>query len=311
MAHHHTHTRAHALRLIGGVILAMTLFVLLPAGIARAATIEFATSETVIGAGSEIEVSLLFSTETLVNAIEIGVRIPEQFEYVGVSDGNSIINFWVEEPSYSSGSRTFFFSGIVPGGFAGERAKLLDIRIRAPQAGSGTFALTDRSSVFVHGPDGVREAVRATPLSIQVVRDIPARTDSTTDTTSPEPFTPAISRDPALFDGRPFVTFATQDKGSGIARYEIQERSIDMAVEGAWRTVESPALLDDAERNSYVFVRAIDRAGNVRTAIIPPLREGSFLTIVLTMLFTALLIPLVFSLYNRVRRYEGPTSHAS
>lgn len=280
-------------------------------GVMHAATIEFETSATTVGQGSEILVSVLVSADELINAIDVGIAIPEGFEYASLSDGSSIVSFWVERPTYSPGARVVSFSGIVPGGFVGERGKLLELRVRTPRATTGAFSLTERSAVFLHGPDGVRAAISAAPLVIQVVRDVLATSPAEADTTPPEPFAPAISTDPALFNGQPFVTFATQDKGSGIARYEIQERSIDLAVEGAWRAVESPALLEDVQRNSYVFVRAIDRAGNIRVAIIPPLREGTFLTVVLTLLFTALLIPLAISLYNRVHRYARPKSSAS
>lgn len=287
--------------------IAVMFFALFPFGFAHAASIELATSEPTVGEGSEIEVSVLLTTEELVNAVEVAVRIPEMFEYVGVSDGSSVINFWVEQPTYVNGTRVVSFSGIVPGGFIGARAKLLDIRLRAPRAGRGEIILTERSSVFVHGPDGVRSRVHSTPLSIVVVRGLPAQTLSVNDTTPPEAFVPTLSTDPALFDGRLFVTFATQDKGSGIARYEIQERSIDMPIAGAWRVVESPALLDDATRNSYVFVRAIDRAGNERVAIIRPLREDSFLASIFGLLCTVLALFFLISLYNRVHRYARGT----
>ncbi len=291
------------------LLCALSLALFLPA-IARAAVIEFETSATSVGEGSEIVVSVFLNADELVSAVDMGITIPEAFEYQSVSDGSSLVSFWVDQPTYASASRVVSFSGIVPGGYAGQRGKLVDIRLRTPRAGAATIALTSRSAVFLHGPDGTRDVVSAAPLAITVVSGVPATNPTESDTEPPEPFLPTVSSDPSLFNGQPFVMFATQDKGSGIDRYEIQERSIDMVVDGAWRAVESPALLDDASRQSYIFVRAIDRAGNIRIIVIAPEREGSFLWVIAGLLFGALMIALLISVYNRRYRY-APLRHDS
>ena len=40
------------------------------------------------------------------------------------SDGNSIISYWVERPTYDPLKNTLEFSGIVPGGFYGKGGRL-------------------------------------------------------------------------------------------------------------------------------------------------------------------------------------------
>lgn len=63
--------------------------------------------------------------------------------------------------------------------------------------------------------------------------------------------------DPAIFDGKYFLVFATQDKGSGISHYEV--------CEGGKRKcaiAESPYLLQNQKLNQKIFVKAVDKNGN-------------------------------------------------
>ena len=84
------------------------------------------------------------------------------------------------------------------------------------------------------------------------------------DTEPPEDFTPAIVNDPNVFDGKYFLVFATQDKGTGVDHYEVRE--------GRWgwfREAESPYLLKQQKISRDVYVKAVDSAGNERIAVIP------------------------------------------
>jgi len=97
---------------------------------------------------------------------------------------------------------------------------------------------------------------------------------------------PEVSRDPNIFDGKWFLVFATQDKGSGIDHYEVLERrelkiqKLGFSKEKSlhskfyilnpWRVAESPYLLKDQELKSYIYVKAIDKAGNERVATLSP-----------------------------------------
>ena len=46
---------------------------------------------------------------------------------------------------------------------------------------------------------------------------------ATVDKERPESFPIQVASDPSLFDGKYFIVFSTQDKGSGIDHYEIKE----------------------------------------------------------------------------------------
>jgi len=80
----------------------------------------------------------------------------------------------------------------------------------------------------------------------------------------PEDFTPVTASDPNIFGGKYFVSFATQDKGSGIDHYEISEGNKNSFVR-----VDSPYLLKNQVLDESIYIKAIDRAGNERVVEIP------------------------------------------
>jgi hypothetical protein len=93
---------------------------------------------------------------------------------------------------------------------------------------------------------------------------------SVVDNDPPESFAPELGRDLNIFEGKWFLVFATQDKGSGIDRYEAEERKTDKVDDGQWKTAESPYVLQDQTLGSYVFVKAVDKKGNQRVAFWAP-----------------------------------------
>jgi len=73
-----------------------------------------------------------------------------------------------------------------------------------------------------------------------------------------------------MFEGKYFLVFATQDKKSGIAHYEVQENRRQKIESRKWIETESPYILKDQELRSYIFVKAVDKAGNERIAVVEP-----------------------------------------
>ena len=72
----------------------------------------------------------------------------------------------------------------------------------------------------------------------------------------PEPFKVEISQDPAIFEGKYFITFSTTDKQTGIDYYEVKEGRKD------WKRAISPYVLENQKLTSDIWVKAIDKAGN-------------------------------------------------
>jgi len=84
------------------------------------------------------------------------------------------------------------------------------------------------------------------------------------DTTTPEAFQLKIGKDPSVFEGKYFLSFAAQDKMSGVDYYEVKEGKRDFK-----RTI-SPYLLEEQSLSKKITVQAYDKAGNYQTAEIKP-----------------------------------------
>lgn len=110
------------------------------------------------------------------------------------------------------------------------------------------------------------------------------------DTTIPEPPELKIGKDPSVFEGKYFLSFAAQDKMSGVDYYEVKEGK------GDWKRVMSPYVLEDQKlgqkiislkaiyRAKPVIVRAYDKAGNYQTAEIKPPYKVTWKDIVIPLL---------------------------
>ena len=84
------------------------------------------------------------------------------------------------------------------------------------------------------------------------------------DATSPEEFTPTIGVDPAIYGGKPFLSFSTVDKTSGISHYIVKT-----GLFSRYKNQTSPYQLARPWVGDTVTVKAYDNAGNFRTETIP------------------------------------------
>ena len=258
-----------------------------------------------VGVGDEFAVSLVLDTQgESINALAGDIRYSTDIlELREIRDGNSIINFWIEQPKDSSG--TVHFSGITPGGFEGASGEVLTFVFQALQTGKPDFILSGAQALLNDGSGTATDMqLRATPFSVQATATGATVTPLSQDKTPPENFTISIAHDPSLFGGKMFAVFATQDKDSGIDHYEIAETPWYEAFLGiiSWRVAESPALLQDQSGQSYIEVKAVDRAGNVTIAKLSPrnFSERTLAGEVLALL--ALLAVIVFLFRSRAQR---------
>lgn len=187
--------------------------------------------------------------EESINALEGVLFLPDTMRIRGIETGNSVINLWIEEPRYAETQVTF--AGITPGGFSGTYP-ILTV--------SGEFTAQDLVQTRFESITALRDDGSGTRVPVKMkVSLIEARNDAT----PPESFTPIVSHDPNIFDGKYFLVFATQDKESGIAQYKVREGSW-----GWFRDAESPYLLKHQKLNQDVYVKAIDNAGNERITVV-------------------------------------------
>jgi hypothetical protein len=187
-----------------------------------------------------------------------------------IRDGNSIINFWVDAPTASSS--VVSFAGIIPGGYTGS-GQILSLVFSAKKSGNGTIDFQDGHMLSNNGA-GTEIPYTVSNLSFSVTDSSSTMAHTVSqivDHDAPQAFVPEIAHDPNLLNGAWFVAFAANDKGSGVARYEVKETAYPLLpFLSSWKNAESPYRLTDQNLHSYVSVKAIDYAGNERIETVSP-----------------------------------------
>lgn len=242
-----------------------------------AAEISFDTKTPEIKVNQLFEVGVFINTdEESINAIEGKIIFPQDLlEVKNVNDGNSIINFWIEKPKSASEDQ-IAFSGIVPGGYNDSQGLIFSITFLAKKEGGGAIEFSGVKALRNDGQgteapliiSNFRFVISETAKSAEQIQIIKEDRDP------PEDFKPEIVQNPDIFNGEWFLVFATQDKGSGIAYYAIREtrRKINLKREtdAKWKEAESPYVLKDQGLRSFVYVKAVDKAGNERITVVEP-----------------------------------------
>lgn len=245
------------------LISCLAVFAAMPA---FAANLFFEAKSQGFTQGDEFLVNVFLNTDgESVNAAEGKVFFPPQIlEIKEVRDGDSIINFWIERPKASNGE--ILFSGIVPGGYQDAKGFLFSVVFHAKADGAGAVEMRGARALLNDG-QGTPANLTTPPFQFSVspaTSTAPSKIEAVEDNEPPEEFRPGIAQSPELFDGKYFLVFATQDKGSGIDRYEAREG------EGPFVAAESPYVLRNQNLDEKIFVKAVDKAGNVRAEILYP-----------------------------------------
>jgi len=122
------------------------------------------------------------------------------------------------------------------------------------------------------------------------------------DSVPPEPFELKIGKDPSMFEGRNFLSFAAADKTSGIDYYEISEtKGKDQEI---LKKAKSPYALEDQSLQSVIKVKAVDKAGNEQMAEIIPLEKPIALWKVIVALAGLGIILWFIKRYSKFRKHE-------
>jgi len=234
-----------------------------------------AGSQAMIGRDLTLTVSI-DTEDRVLNAVGGEIVFPDDLLAVrSINDGNSMVNFWVESPHVQNNK--IIFSGIVPGGYYGDAARLFDIVFTPKTIGSGAVSFNNLSALLNDG-SGTAAAVTANPWPFTVSNEEPSTPppQPKIDHDRPESFVPEISATPGVFDGKYFLSFLTQDKGSGIDHYEVKETRDDNADSGVWIKAASPYLLKDQQLKSYIYVKAVDNSGNARIVKLAPTNQSAW-----------------------------------
>ncbi len=259
------------------LIMAAALLFALPAGAATLAI------ETVRSDGGWIRADVVLDPgHDDLNAVSGTLTFDAGRLELKLLEDQSVIPLWVERPAFARTGEVDF-AGVVPGGFDAGRSVLFSVLFQEAGTGKARIGLRDALALKDDG--------QATPAALTIVPSelevdgsqpgdpVPAAAASR-DSDPPEPFDPQVARDEALFDGAWFIAFAAQDKGSGIAWYDVIESLtfVETALieSGRWLSAESPYRLQDQTRNSWIYVRAMDRNGNARVERLPPAGRPSY-----------------------------------
>ena len=265
------------------------------------------------------EIKVFLNTEgKSVNALEGEMSFSEQdMNFEKIADGGSVVNFWIKNPQQSPEGK-IAFSGGMPGGYRGEKGFLFSAVFSLKKALPENRTKISFQNLRLYLNDGRGTEEKQADFESIVKLDDAAVTVAEADTKPPEVFAPYVTRDPNLADGRWVVILNAQDKGEGIDRYEIFEsaekyKSEEIINNSAlpWQPVENPKIyvLFDQGLESYIYAKAVDRAGNERTAIvIPAVAEKAPLfnfraASVIIILSTAALVVFLEIFFFRRRKY--------
>lgn len=204
-----------------------------------------------------------------INAVSGTLRFsPNDLAIEEIQNGNSVINFWLEEPKPSINGINF--AGITPGGWNGAKNLLFSIVFKAKKSGKTTIDFTNLEALKNDG-SGSAATVSAVPLGLIISGNDKINYSLTApDTLAPESFIVDVGRNPNIYNNDWFVFFHTEDKGGGLDHYEIAESKSDKASDLDWQRAESPYRLKDQTRKSVVFVKAVDKAGNQKIEKLSP-----------------------------------------
>jgi hypothetical protein len=250
----------------------------------EAATAFFRADNEKINPGQIFTVDVLVDAgNDDLNAFEGKILFPQNLKLENINDGDSIINFWAEKPrvleNTLNGNKIIEFSGITPGGFSGilgpfqgtHPGKILSFSLSSQSNGSFEIQAKDFNFLLNDG-QGSPANLTVASLKISITGEAAASSSTTQISRSfsiPETFTPQIASDPTIWNSRYFLVFDTEDKETGIDRYEVAETKKENA-DKIWIPAESPYLIKDQSLSSFIFVKAVNKAGNERIEELNP-----------------------------------------
>jgi len=280
-------------------------YFLLP--VAMAAEFYFQAEQEAVGVGEILRLEVLLDGREGINAVGGEIIYPKDLlELKDISDGNSFVSFWVQRPT----AEKPVFAGIVPGGYFLKDRKFLTLEFLTKKIGQGNISIKS-GQAFLNDGAGTLARLKITNYQFLITKEAGLVAEKIQDFYPPEEFTPQISSSPEIFDGKLFLTFATQDKGAGLSHYEVAE--IPAAWWGLfrpkpknWEKVEAPLELKDQELKSWVFIKAIDKTGNERLVVLSPKTYAStqnlFTTLIGVVIAVLLLKAIAIIVFWRARR---------
>lgn len=242
---------------------------------AKAAAISVKAEKDVVATGEEFPVTVNLDTRGQdVNSVKVTIAYAADIlEFQKIVLEGSIVSFWIEPPEVKETGK-LVMSGVIPGGFSGSEGRIVTVVFKGLKAGSANF-LAEDIQVLMNDQRGseLRTVCPESGVTVSTAQAVAedAAEKSWEDNLPPEPFEVAVSKHEDVFDGRWFLAFEAQDRGSGIDHYEVQETKTGAPSDEGWvRTGRSPYLLADQKTRSYIYVKAVDKDNNTRIEMLNP-----------------------------------------
>ncbi|MEO0119449.1 MAG: hypothetical protein ABIK60_02770 [candidate division WOR-3 bacterium] len=272
---------------------------------------------------NKIVIPVYIDTEgEVVNAYEIKIKFSDNLVFRDFQEANSIINFWVEKPiitqitsdennvrisseKFATSYNLLQFSGLSIGGYLGRRGLLTNLIFEAKEE-NALIEILPSSKVLLNDGLGtevkllgeskfleIKKLTKNVHISSQEgSQEFATKHEFIEDKFPPESFQIYLNRDKEIFEKKYYIIFHTTDKQSGIAYYEVAEKQSftkpnlrDLNFEKA----ESPYILKDQTLRSYIFVKAVDKAGNEKIEYLKPKNLLSFDEILSLLILSAVI----------------------
>lgn len=246
---------------------------------ANAARLDIDSPTKELGLNQQFQIDVFLNTEDEeINALEGNLAFPNELvDLKEIRNGNSIINFWIDpvRNCVSNGVEkpdSICFSGIIPGGYKTAKGFIFSAVFTAKKEGEGQMTIEKARALK---NDGLGTEAKLTRKNLEFrIQDLGEEQtlypksyilNPEKDIIPPESFKPEIAQGPDIYEGQYFLVFATQDKGTGMASYEVRD-----GLWGKFVAAESPYLLPNQKLNKKIIVKAVDNAGNERREVIYP-----------------------------------------
>jgi hypothetical protein len=200
-----------------------------------------------------------------INAVGGSVSFLSDFiELKEIRDGNSSVNFWIEKPRLVSNNK-INFSGMTTSGFSGSKMLLFEIVFQTKKSGNTSLNFED-IQILENDGLGTKIATKDIPFNFSISNELSNENEEDLlikDSNPPESFNPFVANDSDIFNGKYFIVFSSVDKGVGIDHYEVRESS-SWGWGGKYIQSESPYLLKNQKLTSRIYVKAVDKMGNIK-----------------------------------------------
>ncbi len=236
-----------------------------------ASQVFFGSTGREVGVGQLNEVGVFVDTQgEATNAFQGEIAFAsDMLDIAQFRDGSSIVSLWIERPHIDpTDPGKIIFSGIAPGGYNGDKGMLFSFVLQPIKVGPITITSQNEQILRDDGEGTLTEVSRA-PLTLIATTASSSAFFPTHDNDQPEDFKPIIGQHPGIFDGAYFVTFATQDKGSGVAEYAIAEERV-YPWQKLFFSSRSREFVSAQSLRSIIYIKAIDNAGNERIVELSP-----------------------------------------